>query len=166
MNEPKLFPIQSKRWAAPHPLQIPWSVAELAYSVYSGSYGRSQSLDRLAERGGFGPGEMDMFLPDWRERCDRITILENAIRKHRDQKADDRCWMDDAELYAALGDGNVGDNGCIGDPVAMLENCKRFIQHRCTAGGPWKTYQELLDENESLKKQIEAEENREIAPWE
>jgi hypothetical protein len=71
----KLFPIQSQRGAKPHPLRIPWSVAELAYSVYSGLYGRDQSLERLAERGGFGPGEMDEFLPDWRERCDEIVAL-------------------------------------------------------------------------------------------
>lgn len=79
MSEPTprpTFPIQSERGAKPHPLQIPWDVAELAYSVYSGEYGRSQSLRRLAERGGFGPGEMDMYLPDWRDRCDRIKQLE------------------------------------------------------------------------------------------
>lgn len=70
------FPIQSERGAKPHPLRIPWYVAELAYSVYSARYGRSQSLDELASRGGFGPGEMDMFLPDWRERCDHTAKLE------------------------------------------------------------------------------------------
>lgn len=65
----RLFPIQSSRFSRPHPLQIPWVIAELAYSVYAGKHGRSQSLEDLAERGGFGPEEMDRFLPDWRERC-------------------------------------------------------------------------------------------------
>jgi hypothetical protein len=76
----RTFPIQTQRGAKPHPLLIPWSVAELAYSVYAGRYGRDQSLKRLAERGGFGPNEMDMFLPDWRARCDEIVRLraENA----------------------------------------------------------------------------------------
>lgn len=68
MSEQKTFPIQSKRGAAPHPTRISWETAELAYSVYASEYGRGQSLERLAERGGFGPGEMDMFLPDWRTR--------------------------------------------------------------------------------------------------
>lgn len=78
----RMFPIQSERGAKPHPLLIPWSIAELAYSVYSANYGRSQSLERLSQRGGFGPSEMDMFVPDWRERCSRIAALtaELALR--------------------------------------------------------------------------------------
>ena len=43
------------------------AVAERAYEVYAARYGRSQSLDRLCERGGFGTGELDMFAPGWRE---------------------------------------------------------------------------------------------------
>lgn len=72
-----MFPIQTQRGAKAHPLWIPWSVAELAYSVYAGRYGKDQSLKRLAERGGFGPNEMDHFLPDWRERCDQLIVLRS-----------------------------------------------------------------------------------------
>lgn len=75
----KLFPIQSERKAKPHHLNIPWSVAELAYSVYSARYGREQSLERLAERGGFYPSEMDELLPDWRNRCDLIERYKQAF---------------------------------------------------------------------------------------
>ena len=75
------FPIQSERGAKPHPLSSPWSVAELAYSVYSGHYGRSQSLETLARRGGFGPGEMDMYLPDWRERCDQLAAARREAEE-------------------------------------------------------------------------------------
>ena len=46
---------------------VPRAVAERAYEVYAARYGRSQSLDRLCERGGFGTGELDMFAPGWRE---------------------------------------------------------------------------------------------------
>lgn len=70
-RQPKMFPIQTDLKAKPHPLQIPWHIAELAYSVYAANYGTGQSLQRLAERGGFSPGEMDMFLPDWREQCEQ-----------------------------------------------------------------------------------------------
>jgi hypothetical protein len=42
-------------------------LAEKAYEVYSSKYGTSQSLERLAERGGFGLGELDEFVPGWRE---------------------------------------------------------------------------------------------------
>lgn len=79
-----MFPIQAEREAQPHPMRVPWNVAELAYSVYAGRYGRGQSLERLAERGGFAPSEMDMFVPDWREQCD--TIVRQAAEIER-QKA-------------------------------------------------------------------------------
>ena len=62
---------------APHPMKVPWSVAELAYSVYVRRGGGDQSLERLAERGGFGASEMDMFLPDWRER---VVAMEGLVR--------------------------------------------------------------------------------------
>lgn len=78
--------------------------------------------------------------------------LYTAIKKHHDQKADDRCWMDDNELYAAAG--LDGADTRIGDPAAMLENCKRFVTLRCFNGGPWKSYVELEAENEKLRKDI------------
>ena len=72
----RLFPIipytSRDKHKGPHPMRVPWSIAELAYSVYASRYGRSQSLERLAERGGFHAGEMDDLLPDWRERCSAI----------------------------------------------------------------------------------------------
>jgi hypothetical protein len=61
-------------------------VAERAYSVYAGKYGTSQSLARLAERGGFAPGEMDEFLPGWREDCAAITDLRRQLAE-----AEQRC---------------------------------------------------------------------------
>ena len=68
----KQFPIIPDRRrdsiVAPHPMKRPWSIAELAYSVYGRRGGGDQSLERLAERGGFGASEMDKLLPDWRER--------------------------------------------------------------------------------------------------
>lgn len=85
----RTFPIQrhyptqggNKPLPRPYPTQIPWSVAELAYSVYRNRYGDSQSLERLAQRGGFGPFEMDDFLPDWRERSEIATLRgEQAAR--------------------------------------------------------------------------------------
>ena len=81
----------------------------------------------------------------------QVTDLRAAIIKHRSQKADDRCWMDDQELYAALGDGDLGDNR-VGDPHAMWTNCATFIAKRCAVGGPWKSYAELEAEFAALKK--------------
>ena len=171
----RMFPLipNDRRNAAPGPLSIPWSVAEKAYGVYASRYGRGQSLERLAERGGFGVNEMDDMYPQWRDevseiaelrdqlrRCQewvsllppldlnhpkqspREVQLEAAIRTHRDQHGDDRCWIDDQTLYAVLADGNLGDN-TVGDPEAMRRNCDRFIANRCQAGGDWPSYAEL-----------------------
>ena len=71
----------------------------------------------------------------------RVLQLEAAIRQHRNEKADDRCWLDDYILYSVLGDTIVHDNR-VGDRAEMLLNCKRFIDQRCD-GGTWPTYVEL-----------------------
>lgn len=42
--------------------EIPWWLAEEAYKYYSATYGKEQSLERLAERGGYGRKELLLFL--------------------------------------------------------------------------------------------------------
>lgn len=69
---------------------------------------------------------------------EEIRKLREAIETHRNQRADDRCWLDDLELYAALGDEVVPDNR-VGDKYEMLGNCARFIDRRCEDGG-WPNY--------------------------
>ena len=54
MNE-RTFPIQG---FAPG---VPWAAAEQAYVTYAKHFGTSQSLQRLAERGGFGLHEFACF---------------------------------------------------------------------------------------------------------
>lgn len=85
LHMPKMFPVQRSlnRDVKPYPRKIPWSIAELAYSVYSSRYGDDQSLERLAERHGFAPEEMDDFVPDWREQCDKIMAARAALTKIR-----------------------------------------------------------------------------------
>ena len=46
---------------------VPWSVAEVAYEAYTARYGHRQSIERMAERGGFYHDEMDEFAPGWRD---------------------------------------------------------------------------------------------------
>ena len=68
MPTERMFPIQGetdrntgiKRKAG----QVPWGIAQLAYNHYSKLYGTSQSLERLAERGGFGWSELYNFLKE------------------------------------------------------------------------------------------------------
>lgn len=69
-DDTRVFPIQAGesyidkdgRRIYPQPCKIPWWLAEEAYIYYSAKYGIQQSLERLAERGGFGREELLMFL--------------------------------------------------------------------------------------------------------
>jgi len=63
----RLFPVLVDPWdpRPTSPKRIPWEVAERAYSGYTARYGKYQSLERIAERGGFGARELDMWAPGW-----------------------------------------------------------------------------------------------------
>lgn len=54
-------------------------------------------------------------------------IYRAAIRRHRDYRGDDRCHLDDGELYALLPE---GDTRPIRETAVTLENCARFIRCR------------------------------------
>lgn len=84
---------------------------------------------------------------------DRIKELEEAIRTHRSQKADDRCIEDDDRLYAVLKDGIKCDRR-VGDKAQMLANCALFIERRCQGGG-WPTYKELENQKNRLRTMVE-----------
>lgn len=107
----RMFPIQFERGvSSAYPREIPWSVAELAYSIYVARYGQGQTLQRLSERGGFAPSEMDAFLPGWRKRVDELTSLraENAALKEEVERprewgaAHDRAFSAQCDREAAM----------------------------------------------------------------
>lgn len=82
-DAPRMFPLQSATGLVmPGPTAIPWEIAEKAYAVYAKRYGRQQSLERLAERGGFDPGEMDNLYPPWRDEIDVLVKLRAALKKY------------------------------------------------------------------------------------
>ena len=47
---------------------IDWTTAEELYTVYSCLFGTDQSLERIAERGGFGWGEVPIMLERHKEK--------------------------------------------------------------------------------------------------
>lgn len=61
---------------------IPWELHCLAWEAYSQKYGSGQSAEQIADRGGFGAGEMDRFLPDWRERVSAIDAAQPDQRSN------------------------------------------------------------------------------------
>lgn len=79
MPTEKMFPIQAdhgrhKRSAG----SVPWSVAEVAYQTYSKLYGSNQSLERLAERGGFGWSEL-VNLIQGKSHLDFTSLSESKV---------------------------------------------------------------------------------------
>ena len=72
----RAFPIQTPRW---QPASIPWPVAEEAYTEYAAQYGKQQTLERLAERGGFGMSEMAILL------YERILRLEAESKQAKEK---------------------------------------------------------------------------------
>ncbi|MHC4181695.1 MAG: hypothetical protein ACYSWU_29760 [Planctomycetota bacterium] len=45
-----------------HSSTIPWWLAEIAYEHYVALYGKSQTLERIGQRGGFGRDELVAYL--------------------------------------------------------------------------------------------------------
>ena len=66
MDDTRPFPIQKelsqlvdgKRESSKEKSAIPWWLAEIAYEYYREQFGGQQTLERLAERGGFGREEL------------------------------------------------------------------------------------------------------------
>lgn len=101
---------------------------------------------------GYWKSRFNELFDRWSDLTAKYDYLLNAVKYHHDQKADDRCFFDDAKLYQAAGL-EPADNR-VGCKEAMLENCKRFIENRCSNGGPWKSYAELEKDNEKLKNSL------------
>lgn len=64
-RETTLFPMQ--RGPA-----IPWSMADKIYEAYSALYGTQQSVERLAERGGFSWREVEVIFAELKKRQPKV----------------------------------------------------------------------------------------------
>ena len=76
-----------------------------------------------------------------------IERLWTAIRKHRDQRGDDRCYLDDRELYAVLPEGYVPPPH---DTAVTLEQCAHFIRCRQDPATEYVSSQRRIEELEKL----------------
>lgn len=84
---------------------------------------------------------------------EEVIKLRAAIRKHRDMSGDDRCYIDDAELYSVLPEGDTRPETCT---AVTIENCAKFIE--CRQSGreyisPQRRIEELEVEVQRLKNQ-------------
>jgi len=64
----------------------------------------------------------------WKAR-QRVDALESAIRRHRDERGHNRCWLDDGELYAVLPEGTPPPT-TLPPHDEFLSACERFWQLR------------------------------------
>lgn len=59
---------------------IPWDMHLRAYDVYCKRYSAQKALIEGGCRGGFGTGELDMFIPGWREELSERRLLIEALQ--------------------------------------------------------------------------------------
>lgn len=79
------FPLQVDRnYDRPGPIAIPWSVAEMAWGMYAQKYGTQQSVERMAQRGGFAWSEMDDLYPEWRTETMELLKLRAELADIKD----------------------------------------------------------------------------------
>lgn len=86
----------------------------------------------------------------------RLRELRAAVRSHRDQKGDDRCWMDDEVLYHALPEGYTVPER---DTTVELAHCEQFIRCRMNPKTRYISPQRRIEELEARVKELE-DENR------
>lgn len=88
---------------------------------------------------------------------DKLAALEQAIRNHRDARGDDRCWLDDINLYKALGEPvPPGMELALPNRDAFLKRCEQYFEYRQAPGcGVWVTTEALQKESEEKSKKIE-----------
>jgi hypothetical protein len=64
------------------------------------------------------------------ELIQEILTLRNSIRNHRDAEGNDRCWLDDIELYQKLPEGKNA-NFTLPEKEEFLKNCAVYHENRC-----------------------------------
>lgn len=77
-----------------------------------------------------------------------VDKYEHGIRRHRDEKGDDRCWMDDEVLYGLLPEGRTPPKR---DTCVMLEHCKRYIESRQNPNTEYVSPQRKIEVLEELR---------------
>ncbi len=85
MTEERTFPIMGdyvrRTVDRAKATRIPWWLAELAYRDYSKRFGTKQSLERLAERGGFSRWELISHLSGNDKRADEMVPTRRNTRE-------------------------------------------------------------------------------------
>jgi hypothetical protein len=84
-----------------------------------------------------------------------VARLQAAIRLHRDQRGDDRCWMDDEALYAVLPEGYTPPER---DTAVELERCRQYIECRRNPRTVYISPQREIERLQALNEELMARE--------
>lgn len=82
---------------------IPWDMHLRAYDAYCKRYSKQQALIEGGCRGGFGTGELDMFIPGWREELSERTALLARIAELEAENQKLKEAVERADILAQAG---------------------------------------------------------------
>lgn len=81
--------------------------------------------------------------------------LLKVIKEVHSTYGDDLCWMPQNNLDLIFEAAGLPiPNREVGDQEAMLKNCKKYVGEVCKGGGPWRSYQEINEENIQLRRLV------------
>lgn len=81
--------------------------------------------------------DQDVYLMNRKTLQGQVIKLRTAIRTHRNQRGDDRCWMDDYDLYDSL-----PEKAAYGVDLRqlpreqMMKNCEQYTLARSVTSTP------------------------------
>lgn len=99
-------------------------------------------------------GDRYSYAEDTLRLVQEVKRLRRAIRKHRDERGDDRCWLDDETLYGVLPEGFTPPTR---DTRVEKSNCDRFISSRHNPRTEYTSPQKRIEELEAELKEREAD---------
>lgn len=97
--------------------------------------------------------ERDAALVKVTELEAKNVALLAAIKEHRDQRGDDRCWLDDKKLYAITGEVTDEGDAALPPREVFLANCARYFECR-QSGAPYFARDNALNSVRDLEEKI------------
>ena len=113
MSEERQFPVMKDFGVEGQnrdcPKAISWFLAAEAHKVYERLNCARQSLDRIAERGGFYASELDVFVPDWESRTRKEMAMTTEVFRGEFREIDldsmrGRVKVDGKHMYVCFAD--------------------------------------------------------------